>query len=62
MIIKSNIITNIEIKSVKDLHKLKPFLEEGTLKINKSQILILSTKKADTKICFHKMLLLKYFF
>ncbi len=38
MIIKSNIITDLEVKSVNDLHKLKPFLEEGALKINKSQI------------------------
>lgn len=38
MILKNHIITNINIKSVKDLYKLKPFLEDGTLKINKSQI------------------------
>lgn len=38
MIIKSNIITNLNIKSVEDLYKLKPFMEDGTLKINKSQI------------------------
>ena len=38
MIIKNQIITNISIKSVNDLYKLKPFLEDGTLKINKSQI------------------------
>ncbi len=38
MIIKSNIITDLEIKSVNDLYKLKPFMEEGALKINKSQI------------------------
>ena len=38
MILKNQIITNIKIESVNDLHKLKPFLEEGTLKINKSQI------------------------
>lgn len=38
MIIKSNIITNLNIRSVDDLYKLKPFMEDGTLKINKSQI------------------------
>lgn len=38
MIIKNLIITDLAIKSVKDLYKLKPFLEDSTLKINKSQI------------------------
>lgn len=38
MIINTPIITNLEIKSIKDLYKLKPFLEDSTLKINKSQI------------------------
>ncbi len=38
MIIKSNIITDLRIDSVKDLFKLKPFVEEGILKVNKSQI------------------------
>jgi DNA transposition AAA+ family ATPase len=38
MIIKANIITDIIIDSVNDLHKLQPFLEDCTLKINKSQI------------------------
>lgn len=38
MILNNQIITDIKIDSVKDLYKLKPFLEEGTLKINKSQI------------------------
>ena len=38
MILKHQIITNLEIQSVKDLYKLKPFLEDSTLKINKSQI------------------------
>lgn len=38
MIIKSNIIIDLKINTVKDLHKLQPFLEDGTLKINKSQI------------------------
>jgi len=30
--------TNFQIRSLEDLPKLKPFLEDGTLKINKSQI------------------------
>ncbi len=34
MILKNQIITNIKIESVNDLYKLKPFLEDGTLKIN----------------------------
>lgn len=38
MIIKTNIITDIIIDSVNDLPKLKPFLEDCTLNINKSQI------------------------
>ena len=38
MILKNQIITNIKIVNVNDLYKLKPFLEDGTLKINKSQI------------------------
>ena len=38
MILKNQIITNIKIESVNELYKIKPFLEEGTLKINKSQI------------------------
>lgn len=38
MILKDQIITDIKINSVKDLYKLQPFLEEGTLKVNKSQI------------------------
>ena len=38
MIFKNQIITALEINSVKDLYKLKPFLEDSTLKINKSQI------------------------
>lgn len=36
MILKNQIITNIKIESVNDLYKLKPFLEDGILKINKS--------------------------
>lgn len=38
MILKHQIITDIRIESVNDLYKLKPFLEDDTLKINKSQI------------------------
>ena len=38
MILKHQIITDIRIESVNDIYKLKPFLEDGTLKINKSQI------------------------
>ena len=38
MILKNQIITDLKIENVKDLYKLKPFLEEGALKINKSQI------------------------
>ena len=38
MILKNQIITDLEIESVNDLYKLKPFLEDSTLKINKSQI------------------------
>lgn len=38
MIFLQKINTDLEIKSLEDLAKLKPFLEDGTLKINKSQI------------------------
>lgn len=38
MILNNQIITDIKINNVNDLYKLKPFLEDGTLKINKSQI------------------------
>ena len=38
MIITSNIVTNIEINSLEDLYKLKPFTENSSLNINKSQI------------------------
>lgn len=38
MILKNQIITDLNIQSVKDLYKLKPFMEETSLKINKSQI------------------------
>ncbi len=38
MILKNQIITDIRVESIHDLYKLKPFLEDGTLKINKSQI------------------------
>ena len=38
MILKNQIITDIRVENIYDLYKLKPFLEEGTLKLNKSQI------------------------
>ena len=38
MILKSNIITDIEINFISDLYKLKPFMEDSTLKMNKSYI------------------------
>lgn len=38
MLIKNNIITDLEIRTVEDLYKLKPFMEDSTLKVNKSQI------------------------
>ena len=38
MIIEPNIITGLHIESVNDLYKLKPLVEEGILKVNKSQI------------------------
>ena len=38
MIINNEIITDLEIRSVQDLYKLKPFMEGSSLKINKSQI------------------------
>lgn len=38
MILNNHVITDIKINDVRDLYKLKPFLEDGTLKINKSQI------------------------
>ena len=38
MILKSNIVTNLEINSLEDLYKLKPFIENSSLNINKSQI------------------------
>ena len=38
MIYTHSINTNITINQLSDLSKLKPFYEEGTLKINKSQI------------------------
>lgn len=38
MIIKTNTITNIEINDLKDLKKLKYFMENNNLKINKAQI------------------------
>lgn len=38
MLINNKIITDLEIKTVNDLYKLKPFMEDASLKINKSQI------------------------
>ena len=38
MIYTQKIHTDFQIKSLEDLTKLKPFLEDGTLKVNKSQI------------------------
>nr|CDL66371.1 unnamed protein product [uncultured bacterium] len=38
MIIQSNVITNLSIQSVDDLYKLKPLVQGGILKVNKSQI------------------------
>ncbi len=38
MIYKLNIHTDLQITSLEDLEKLQPFLEDSTLKINKSQI------------------------
>ena len=38
MILNNQIITNIHIKNINDLYKLKPFREDGTLKINKVRL------------------------
>lgn len=38
MVISTRIHSNIKIESLKDLHKLKPFMEGNNLKVNKSQI------------------------
>lgn len=38
MIIKTNVYSEIEINSLKDLHKLKPIMQGNNLKVNKSQI------------------------
>lgn len=38
MIIKSKLILDLKIKSVEDLYKLKPFEENSSININKSQI------------------------
>lgn len=38
MIIKKDLVTDLEIKSVKDLYKLKPLMENTSLKINVSEI------------------------
>ena len=37
MIYTQKINIDFQVKSLEDLPKLKPFLEDGTLKINKSQ-------------------------
>ena len=38
MIYTQKINIYFQVKSLEDLPKLKPFLEDGTLKVNKSQI------------------------
>lgn len=38
MIYKTKINADLTINSLTDLYKLKPFLEDGTLKINRSQL------------------------
>nr|WP_156059345.1 hypothetical protein [Acetivibrio ethanolgignens] len=38
MILKSSIIVDLKINSLEDLYKLKPFTENSSLNINKSQI------------------------
>ena len=38
MIYTQKIHTDLQINTLEDLAKLKPFLEDGTLKVNKSQI------------------------
>ncbi|MGN0241170.1 MAG: IS21 family transposase [Candidatus Weimeria sp.] len=38
MIIKTSIISDLEINRLEDLHKLKPIMESTNLKVNKSQI------------------------
>lgn len=38
MIITKQLVTDFEIKTVKDLYKLKPLMEGTSLKINKSEI------------------------
>lgn len=47
MILTNQIITDIRIENVSDLYKLKPFMEDGTLKINKSQ------KQGTARIVLH---------
>ena len=57
MILKNQIITDIKITSVNDLYKLQPFLEDGTLKINKSQIareLVVDRRTVDKYIKGYK--------
>ena len=38
MIIESNVITDLHIRSVDDLYKLKPLVQEGILKVNKVKL------------------------
>ena len=38
MILKSSIIVDLKINSLEDLYKLKPFTENSSININKSQI------------------------
>ena len=40
MIVESKVITDLHIRSVDDLYKLKPLVQEGILKVNKSQIFL----------------------
>lgn len=58
MILKSNIITNLKISSLEDLQKLKPFIKNSSLNINKSQIsreLVVDRRTVDKYINgFHK--------
>ena len=38
MIIESKVITDLHIHSIDDLYKLKPLVQEGILKVNRSQV------------------------
>ena len=48
MIIKNEIITDLKIRSVKDLYKTKPFMEGTSLRINKS------LNKEGVTFCWNK--------